>query len=93
MRTNETIKTNFDRRRLLTTAAMGIAAAGLLLTLCASASAATMYHSRTNHPVSIPPSVALSLAAVPGGVYPTMHYTPSYNDPSRFGGDEALPAQ
>jgi hypothetical protein len=65
-------------------------ALGLLITLCASASAAAVHHSRTHHPVFIPPSVANSFAAVPG-VYPTIHSTPSYNDPSRVGSDEAVP--
>jgi hypothetical protein len=64
---------------------------GLLITLCASASAATVHHSRLHHPGFIPPSVAKSFAAAPGSVYPTIHYTPSYNDPSQFGSDEALP--
>jgi hypothetical protein len=65
-------------------------ALGLLITLCASASAATVHQSRTHHHVFIPPSVANSFAAVPG-VYPTIRYTPSYDDSSKFGGDEAVP--
>jgi hypothetical protein len=61
----------------------------LLITLCASANAATVHHSRTHQPVFITASVASSFTAVPGSV----HYdTPSYNDPSRFGGG-ALPVQ
>ena len=70
-------------------------ALGLLITLCASASAATVHHSRTHHPVFIPSSVANSFAAVPAG-YPTITMThqpsfytpgaPSYDDPSKLGG-------
>jgi hypothetical protein len=68
-------------------------ALGLLITLCASANAATVGHSRTHRLAFIPPSVVLSYAAVPGR--PPIHYndTPSYNDPSRFGGGEALPVR
>ena len=64
---------------------------GLLITLCASANAATVHHSRMHHLGFISPSVAKSFAAAPGWVYPTIHHTPSYNDPSQFGSDEALP--
>ena len=64
-------------------------ALGLLITLCASANAATVHNSRTHHLFFIPPGVALSVAAVPGR---PIHYndTPNYDDPSRFGGGEAL---
>jgi hypothetical protein len=65
---------------------------GLLITLCASASAATIHHSRAHHVVFMSPSAASSFAAVPGWGDTTIRYTPSYNDPSRHGGDEALPA-
>ncbi|MEA2974731.1 MAG: hypothetical protein QOF19_251 [Alphaproteobacteria bacterium] len=60
---------------------------GLLITLCASASAATVHHSR--HHVIVDPSQSWAYAA-PRPV----HYddTPSYNDPSKFGGSAALPA-
>jgi hypothetical protein len=65
-------------------------AVGLLITLCASASAATARHSR--HVV-----VRASQGyAVPGwahqAVLPPVHYddTPSYDDPSKFGGGTAL---
>jgi hypothetical protein len=65
-------------------------AVGLLITLCASASAATARHSR--HIV-----VRASQGyAVPGwahqAVLPPVHYddTPSYDDPSKFGGGTAL---
>jgi hypothetical protein len=63
---------------------------GLLITLCASASAATVHHSRH---VIVHPSHGY---AVPGSAYaaprPPVHYddTPSYNDPSKFGGGTAL---
>jgi hypothetical protein len=70
---------------------------GLLMTLCASANAATRHHHRTRHHVVIPPGVASSFAAVPGWTYapPAVHYddTPSSNDPSKFGGPAALPIQ
>jgi hypothetical protein len=61
-------------------------ALGLLITLCASASASTVHHSRANHPIFIPPSVASNFVAAP------IHYndSPRYDDPSRFGGG-ALP--
>jgi hypothetical protein len=68
-------------------------ALGMLITLCASASAATVHHSRTHHSAFISPSVASSFAAVPGWAYPPIHYTASYNDPSQSGGSEALPAR
>jgi hypothetical protein len=69
---------------------------GLLMTLCASANAATLHHHRPRHYVSLPPGVASSFATVPGWTStspPAVQYddTPSYNDPSRFGGSEALP--
>ena len=63
-------------------------ALGLLITLCASASAATVHHSR--HHVIVGPSQGWAYAAP----RPLVHYddTPSYNDPSKFGGSAALPA-
>jgi hypothetical protein len=73
-----------------------ILALGLLMTLYASANAATRHHQRTRHHAVIPPGVASSYAAVPGWTYaPTVHYddTPSYNDPSKSGGPAALPIQ
>src|SRR5258706_6526434 len=60
---------------------------------CASASAATVHHSEPRH-VIVRPSQGY---AVPGWAYaaprPPVHYgdTPSYDDPSKFGGGEALP--
>jgi hypothetical protein len=63
-------------------------ALGLLITLCASASAATVHHSR--HHVFVRPSLGWAYAAP----RPPVNYddTPSYNDPSKFGGSTALPA-
>jgi hypothetical protein len=62
-------------------------ALGLLITLCASASAATVHHSR--HYVIVRPSQSWAYAAS----RPPAHYddTPSYDDPSKFGGSVALP--
>jgi hypothetical protein len=72
---------------------------GLLMTLSASANAATLHHHRTRHHVVIPPGVASSFAAVPRWTYappsPSDPYddAPSYNDPSKSGGSTALPIQ
>jgi hypothetical protein len=71
----------------------------LLMTLCASANAATLHHHRTRHHVVIPPGVASSFAAVPGWTYasprpPVLEdQTPSYDDPSKSGSETALPIQ
>jgi hypothetical protein len=61
---------------------------GLLITLCASASAATAHHSR--HHVIVRPSLGWAYAAP----RPPVRYddNPSYNDPSKYGGSAALPA-
>ncbi|MBR0697708.1 hypothetical protein [Bradyrhizobium lablabi] len=65
---------------------------GLLIALGASADAATAHHSRAHHHVILPHGVASSFAAVPPPAYawprPSVrfHDTPSYNDPSKFGG-------
>jgi hypothetical protein len=70
-----------------------ILAIGLLITLCTSASAATVHHAR--HHVIVRPSQGY---LVPGWAYaaprPPGGYddTPRYDDPSKFGGDAALPA-
>ena len=68
-------------------------ALGLLITLCASASAATVHHSEPRH-VIVHPSRGY---AVPGWTYaapqPPVYYyddAPSYDDPSKFGGGTAL---
>jgi hypothetical protein len=71
---------------------------GLLMTLCASANAATLHHHRSRHHVVLSPGVASSFAAVPDRTYappPAVPYddAPSYNDPSKFGGSTALPIQ
>ena len=71
---------------------------GLLMTLCASASAATADHRYTRHHVFISPRVASSFDAVPGwgkSPRPSIRYgdVPGYNDPSRYGGLTALPVQ
>jgi hypothetical protein len=74
-------------------------ALGLLVTICASANAATVHHSRKHHHVIIPAGAASSFAAVPGLSYapppPAVRYdgTPSYDDPSKFGGPTALPVR
>jgi hypothetical protein len=69
-------------------------ALGLLITLSASASAAKVHHHFEPRHVSVPPG---PFYAVPGWAYeaprrPQVHYddTPSYNDPSKFGGGTAL---
>jgi hypothetical protein len=63
-------------------------ALSLMITLCASASAATVHHLR--HHVIVGPSLDWAYTAP----RPPDHYddTPSYNDPSKFGGSAALPA-
>jgi hypothetical protein len=69
-------------------------AVGLLMTLCASASAATVHHPR-HHVIA---RQALDYAVLRRAyltVGPAVRYndTPSYNDPSRFGGGEAMPTK
>jgi hypothetical protein len=63
-------------------------ALGLLITLCASASAATVHHSRRY--VIVHPGESWAYA----GPRPPVHYddTPSYDDPSKYGGSAALSA-
>jgi hypothetical protein len=74
-----------------------ILALGFLIALGASADAATLHHFRARHHLFISPNVASSFAAVPDRDYerlpPAVRYddAPSYNDPSKFGGSEALP--
>ena len=69
---------------------------GLLIAVSASAQAATTHH-YTRHHVFISPRVAASFDAVPGWAEsprPSIRNdVPSYNDPSKFGGDAALPVQ
>ena len=80
-----------------------ILALSLFTALCASANAATVHHHRVRHHVVMSrgvmsPGVASSYASAPRSAYapsgPADPYddTPSYNDPSKFGGDTALPA-
>jgi hypothetical protein len=66
-------------------------ALGLLITLCSSAAAATMRHSR--HVIVRPNQSYTTLGSAYAAPRPPIHYddTPSYDDPSKFGGDEALP--
>jgi hypothetical protein len=67
---------------------------GLLL-LAGSPAFAAGHHTR--HHVLISPRVAASFDAVPGWAEsprPSIRNdVPSYNDPSKFGGDAALPVQ
>jgi hypothetical protein len=71
----------------------------LLMILCASASAATVHHIIPRHHVIVRPSQGFPGYAVPGWAYAAppaaVHYddTPSYNDPSKFGGSTALPIE
>jgi hypothetical protein len=60
-----------------------VLALGLLVGLCASAHAATVHHSKPRHVI-----VRHSQGATPRFVVPPARYndTPSYNDPSKFGG-------
>ena len=70
-------------------------ALGLLMTLCASASAATVHHPR--HDVIARSSEGFLGYAIPRAAYaavgPAVRYgdAPSYNDPSKYGGGTALP--
>jgi len=68
-------------------------ALGLLITLCYSADAATVHHLRTHHHHHVTSGFADSFAYEPAR--PPVNYddTPSYNDPSKFGGSTALPIQ
>jgi hypothetical protein len=79
-----------DENRMFTgaNAMRSFFALGLLITLCASASAATVHHSW--HHVIVRPSQGRAYAAPRP---PTDHDddTPSYDDPSKFGGSAALP--
>ena len=66
-------------------------ALGPLITLCASASAATMHHSR--HVIVRPSQGHAVLGSAYAAPRPPIHYddNPGYDDPSKFGGDAALP--
>jgi hypothetical protein len=65
-------------------------AVGLLITLCASASAATSRHPR--HVILRPSEGYVAPGWAHRAVRPPIHYddTPSYDDPSKFGGGTAL---
>jgi len=65
-------------------------ALGVLITLCASANAATVHRSRTHQAVFLPRSVVLSVAARSDSQIIHYNDAPSYDDPSRYGGGEAL---
>jgi hypothetical protein len=68
-----------------------VLALGLLFTLCASANATTVHHSKLRHLI-VRPNHDLTFRAASSWAYapprPPVHYddTPSYNDPSKFGG-------
>ena len=70
----------------------------LFTALCTSANAATVRHHHARHHVVMSPGVASSFAAMPRSAYEPPRSadpyddTPSYNDPSKFGGGTALPA-
>lgn len=75
-----------------------VLALGLLMILCPSSNAASVHRTRGQHHVVVRPGWSSSFAAVPGSYAsprPPVHYddTPSYNDPSKFGGPAALPIQ
>ncbi len=69
-----------------------VLALGLWITLCASVNAATVHHPMLRHVIVRPSQGWTSRDAVPNWDYvrarPPVHYddTPSYNDPSKFGG-------
>ncbi len=69
-------------------------ALGLLIALCASAEAATAHHSHARHRVVVRHNQGFIPGyAVPGWAYaaprPPVYFndTPSYDDPSKFGGE------
>ncbi len=65
---------------------------GFLIALCASADAARLHHYKPGHAVVRPGRGLIPASAIPGWAYApprsALHYddTPSYDDPSRFGG-------
>jgi len=63
---------------------------GLVIALCVSAGAATARHSR--HVIVRPSQDRFLPGWVHAAVRPQVHYndTPSYDDPSKFGGGTAL---
>jgi hypothetical protein len=76
-----------------------VLALGLLIALSAFADAAAAHHSRMRQHIFIRPGVASSFAAVPGWAFepprPQVRYddVPNYYDPSKFGGEAALPVR
>jgi hypothetical protein len=71
-----------------------VLALGLLIALGASADAATLHHSKSRHHVFLRHSQSfLGAYGTYAGSRPAVPYddAPSYNDPSKFGGNEALP--
>jgi hypothetical protein len=66
-------------------------ALGLLITQCASSSAATTHHAR--HTIVRPSQGHAVLGSAYAAPRPPAHHddNPSYDDPSKFGGDAALP--
>jgi hypothetical protein len=70
---------------------------GLLMALCASTSAATVNHPR-HHLIARSGEAFLGYAgprSADAAAGPTLRYddTPSYNDPSKFGGEAPLPVE
>jgi hypothetical protein len=80
-----------NRRFIWSNAMRSFLALGLLITLCTSASAAKMHRSR--HAIVRPSQGYAVLGSAYAAARPPIHYddTPSYDDPSKFGGDSALP--
>ena len=64
----------------------------VLMALCASANAATVNHAR-HHLVAGSSEAFLGYAVPHAAAGPTVRYndTPSYDDPSKFGGEAPLP--
>ena len=65
-----------------------VLAIGLLVALCGSANAATEHHFRAHHHDHL---IVRSWAYAPPRGQIHLGDTPSYDDPSKFGGGEALP--
>ena len=69
-----------------------VLALGLLIALCASANAATVHHSKPRHAIarpsqSVDPRFVRPSQSVDPRFPPVLQdQTPSYNDPSKFGG-------
>jgi hypothetical protein len=84
-------------RSVLGAALATVLALGPFITLCASADAATVHHQKRRH-VVVRPNEGVNFDGLNFGpaasswnyaaARPSMHYddTPSYNDPSKFGG-------